>query len=80
MSDWHVLNLGDALLAEPELAELRERFEQTRHRHAIPDDTTLHIRHVSDGRLHCEVRIYFPPAAAALAEEFGAEPCEPPEP
>jgi hypothetical protein len=32
----------------------------------------------SEGRLHCEVIVYFSPAAQQVAMAFGAEPCEKP--
>ena len=43
-----------------------------------PKDFAAFIRHESEGRLHCEVKIYFSPATAVVAGEVGAEPCAKP--
>ena len=42
------------------------------------DDLAVFVRYESEGRLHCEVEAYFPPAAAAIAKEMNAMPCERP--
>jgi len=36
------------------------------------------MRHESEGRLHCEVRVYFSPAAADVAKAVGAIACKKP--
>ncbi|MGP1682707.1 MAG: hypothetical protein ACTS8S_10320, partial [Giesbergeria sp.] len=43
-----------------------------------PEDMAVFTRHELEGRLQCEVIAYFSPAAAALAREVGAKPCEQP--
>jgi hypothetical protein len=43
-----------------------------------PDDLALFIRHQAEGRLHCEVEVYFPPAAAGVARAVDAMPCRRP--
>lgn len=78
MASWHVIELGDALVAAPRVAEVQEDFERVYRRHGRPAGMALYVRHVSEGRLHCEVRLYFSPGAAAVAEAAGAEPCAPP--
>ena len=45
-----------------------------------PGEMALFMRHESEGRLHCEVMIYFSPAAADAAREVEANPCEKPSP
>jgi len=84
MSSWYSVNLGDALLAGEALAQIRTQFC------AIPippgapasGDRTLalFVRHQSEGRLHCEVMVYFPPAAFRLAAAANARPCRKPSP
>lgn len=78
MTGWHVMNLGDAMVAASDLAELQQRFDRIHRRHGRPSDMALYVQHVSDGRLHCEVLVYFTPAALPVAQELGAEPCAPP--
>lgn len=77
-SSWFVRNLGDAMLAPDLLVEVQQRFDEAWRGAGQPQDMGLFIRHVSEGRLHCEVLVYFSPAAAAVAQELGAEPCAPP--
>lgn len=45
-----------------------------------PKEMAAFIRHESEGRLHCEVKIYFSPMSIAVAREVDAEPCEKPSP
>lgn len=77
-SNWFVSNLGDAMLAQDALRDVQRRFEFAYRERGCPADMGLFIRHVSEGRLHCEVLVYFSPAAAAVAQECDAEPCAPP--
>jgi hypothetical protein len=68
MSDWSVCNLGDAMLAQDALVEIQRRFDEAYRDAGQPQAMGLFIRHVSEGRLHCEVLVYFSPAAAAVAQ------------
>jgi len=68
------------MLAEEMLAEIRKNFECQYRKNNRPKDMALFIRHESEGRLHCEVNVYFPPAARTIAEAFGAVPCSKPSP
>ncbi len=79
MNNWFVCNLGDAMLAQDALAEIRRRFDEFCLHASRQGDMGLYIRHVSEGRLHCEVLVYFSPGAAAVARECGAHPCAPPQ-
>lgn len=78
VSSWFVCNLGDAMLAQDALADIRRRIDAACSEATRPGDAAAYIRHVSEGRLHCEVLVYFSPGAAAVARECGALPCAPP--
>lgn len=73
---WHTKNLGDALLASEELARIKSLFLSTYPQPGT--DLAIFIRHESEGRLHCEAILYFPPAAAAIAKALNATPCAQP--
>ena len=45
-----------------------------------PPDMAVFVRQESEGRLHCEVRAYFSPAAARVARALDAAPCNRPVP
>ncbi|OIR05517.1 hypothetical protein GALL_122600 [mine drainage metagenome] len=75
MSAWFTKNLGDAMLAGEALAQLEALFLST---YGISGDSgqmAIFVRHESEGRLHCELKAYFPPAAIALAKTVDADPC-----
>lgn len=74
---WHCLNLGDAMLADPALERVQERFRAALASGA-GDGMALFMRHESAGQLHCEVKVYFSPAAAELAVKAGASGCRKP--
>lgn len=74
MSHWYTCNLGDPLLAEPALDEIRSRIQSLRQR-AGALEASAFVRHESRGRLHCDVHLYLPPTAAALAQAIGASVC-----
>jgi hypothetical protein len=78
MNSWYTCNLGDPLLADSALERIRTRFLSAYANDGIAADAAVFVRHESEGRLHCEVRVYFTPAAAAFAETLGAVPCNPP--
>lgn len=75
MTDWYVSNLGDAMLAQDVLVAVQQRFDDACRTCECPADMGLFVRHVSEGRLHCQVLVYFTPAAASIAREFGAVAC-----
>ena len=66
------------MLAQDALVEIQRRFDEAYRDAGQPQAMGLFIRHVSEGRLHCEALVYFSPAAAAVARECDAEPCAPP--
>lgn len=77
-SPWFCSNLGDAMLAGAELERIERLFQQACDQAGRPDDLALFIRHEAEGRLHCEVKLYFPPAAAGVAWAVDAMPCRRP--
>jgi len=80
MSAWFTSNLGDAMLAGESLDHIRALFMATDESAGGSKDRAVFIRHESEGRLHCEVKIYFSPAAADVAKAVGAEVCKKPSP
>ncbi|MDN3519849.1 hypothetical protein QWY84_19780 [Aquisalimonas lutea] len=78
MSQWYCLNLGDALTAGIELERIERAFATAFVRHGRPGDMGLFVRHVSEGQLHCDVVVYFTPAAAEVANRAQADLCPPP--
>lgn len=70
---WYCRVLGDATLAAPLLDELCAAFAA-----AVAAGECgggLFLRHESEGQLHCSVKVYFSPGAAAVAPRLGARPC-----
>lgn len=74
---WYRLEIGDAVLAEEELAEIRCQGETEFERAGRPSGWSVYLAHVS-GNLHCRAHIYFSPAAGQLARRLGARPCNAP--
>lgn len=72
MEAWFAANLGDAMLAGDALDRVRTLFERGP---ARDDDSAVLMRHQSEGRLHCELWLYFPPELADLAGSIDARPC-----
>ena len=79
MTDWYCRNLGDALMAHADLGRIEQRFRADHMSAGCPSNMALFIRHVSEGQLHCDVILYFTPAAAGLAAWAEAEACPPPD-
>ena len=80
MTDWYSKNLGDGLTSSEALKDIEEYFQSQYASAEKPKDMAVFIRHESEGRLHCEVMIYFSPASAAVAKVFNADPCVKPSP
>jgi hypothetical protein len=78
MSTWSSKNLGDALLADGERSRIEDSFRSAFAEAGSPNEMALFIRHESEGRLHCEVKLYLSPASLVMARQIGATPCEPP--
>lgn len=77
---WSRLNLGAADLADTALADVCLATRAHWHAAGCPEDLAVFSRHESEGRLHCELIVYFSPAATDLAQQLGAAPCAPPGP
>ena len=80
MNSWFSKNLGDAMLATEDLADVNRLFRATHARLGQPKDMALYIRHESKGNLHCEVIVYLSPASVDVAREIDADTCERPSP
>ncbi len=80
MKVWYAKNLGDGILACDPLGRLEEYFLSAYAKADRPKEMAAFIRHESEGRLHCEVKVYFSPASVAVAREVDAEPCARPSP
>jgi hypothetical protein len=79
MRSWFRKNLGDAALAQESLQQIKQQFLQTYADQTLEGDKALFYHHQSEGRLHCEVIVYFSPATAALAHAVAATACNKPD-
>ena len=75
---WSRLALGDALTADPLLAEIETRFTREYDVAGRPADMALFKRHDTEHSLHCIVTVYFSPAARSVATASGAVACSAP--
>lgn len=80
MTVWFTKNLGDAMLAGDVLEQIQALFLEMYGSSGQLDTTAIFIRHESEGRLHCEVKAYFPPATVVVAKAVHATPCTKPKP
>ena len=80
MSVWFTRNLGDAMLAQEPLDRIHDLFLPAYEQADGSKEMAVFIRHESEGRLHCEVKVYFSPASVAVARAVDAEPCARPSP
>lgn len=80
MKGWFSKNLGDGLIAQELVDDIEIRFTDKYVIVGKPDDMATFIRHESEGRLHCEVIVYFSPASALVARDVDAKPCLRPSP
>ena len=71
-------NLGDAMLAGDDLEDIQTLFQRAYAKAGSPEDMAIYVRHEAEGRLHCEVKLYFTPASSDFAESIGARCCPPP--
>jgi hypothetical protein len=78
MSSWFCLNLGDAMLADEALGRIQDLFRSSYAKAGAPSGMALFLRHESEGRLHCEVKLYFSPMSDAVARSVRAKPCKQP--
>lgn len=80
MNTWFTLNLGDAMLAEETLERIKQLFVAEYLKSNSPRDMAVFFRHESEGRLHCEINVYFSPASAVVALKVDAATCSRPSP
>jgi hypothetical protein len=78
MENWFTINLGDALIAEQYLEQIKKLFYSKYRDADEPEEMAVFLRHESEGRIHCEACVYFSPAAASLAKAMEAVPCNKP--
>lgn len=78
MAVWFSKSLGDGMLAYEPQCELEELFLSMYAQVGSPKDMAVFMRHESDGRLHCEVKVYFSPASLSVAKAVNAQPCQKP--
>lgn len=72
---WYCSSLGDGLWAPLAINELQAAFDQIFEAAGRPVGMAVFARHISEGRLQCEVMAYFSPAASEVALRHGASPC-----
>ncbi len=72
---WYCSSLGDGLWAPLAISELQAAFELVFEAAGRPVGMAVFSRHISEGRLQCEVMAYFSPAAFEVALRHGARPC-----
>jgi hypothetical protein len=79
MDPWYYKNLGDAMLAQESLDRI-EAAVRSADRNALDSgQIAVFVRHVSEGRLHCQVEVFFSPASFIIADQFGAAACAGPD-
>jgi hypothetical protein len=78
MDTWFTCNLGDAMLATEELEEIKMLSLSAYEKENEPDDMAVFYRHESEGRLQCQIKVYFSPSTAAIAQKFDATHCQRP--
>ena len=78
MTTWFFSNLGDAILADESLDHIKTLFWSEYGNTNSIKGTAVFVRHESEGRLHCEVKVYFSPETVVVAKAVGAIPCDKP--
>lgn len=78
MRNWLVKNLGDAMLAYEEQQQIEALLFSACVSAGKPDDMAAYLRHESEGRLHCELKIYISPALGAVVKLEGTQACKKP--
>jgi hypothetical protein len=78
MSIWFTRNLGDAMFAGESIDQIKAIFLTEYEKAGCSEEMAIFIRHESEGRLQCEVRVYFSPASIIVAKAVDATPCKKP--
>lgn len=77
-STWSSRGLGDAQTAFLDCRDIAETAEEFFIAAGRLPAMAVFARHDTEGHLHCEVTVYFSPAAHDLAKRFQAKSCEQP--
>jgi len=80
MNHWFRKNLGDAMLAAPLLDPIKAHYLTEFGLANDCNEAAIFVRHESEGRLHCELNVYFSPATFVVAKAAAAHPCNKPTP
>lgn len=78
MNIWLTSNLGDPMLAGESLDHIKSLFLSKYEKAKSTKEMAIFFRHESAGGVHCEVKVYFPPATVIVAEAVDAIPCKKP--
>lgn len=78
MEIWYSTSLGDGMTSGVVAAEIEEAFARSFASAGSPPAMAVFTRPETEGRLHCEVIVYFSPATREIATAFDAEPCTKP--
>lgn len=80
MNTWFSSNLGDPMLAEKSLEQIKQLFLLEYKQAKNTQEMAIYFRHESTGGVHCELIIYFSPATKRVAQAMNAIPCPTPSP
>jgi hypothetical protein len=78
-NDWFMQNLGDPMLAINQQEQVKALVAATCAGSEHPNEMAAFIRHESEGRLHCDVKVFFSPSLSTLAKKLGAIRCRKPQ-
>ncbi len=60
------------------LEHIKDLFLSEYQKDSSSKERAIFVRHESEGRLHCEVIVYFSPATVSVAKAVHASPCSKP--
>lgn len=79
MDTWFSRRFGDAIyVSDGTLQQIETEFQQAFAEAGSPAEMAVFTRLESESRLHCDLVVYFSPAARAVASEFDGIACEKP--
>jgi hypothetical protein len=78
MNIWFTSILGDSMLADEALAHIKAIFLSEYKKINSSNEMAVFFRHESTGQVHCQVKVYFSPAAIVVAKAVDARPCKKP--
>ncbi len=76
---WYCCNLGDAMLAAPALDGIEAQVLTALANDVNADGCAVYYRHESEGRLHCDLVVYFSPQAGRMPIEVKLRACAKPD-